>query len=233
MKKIFIALCISVLVAFSSSFASAEDRTTKQEPEGSISTEEETGEEQTEESIPTTDSIGKQQLEGSITSLITALTDKELVKDQVAKREKIKEILNARFSATEMAKRTLGRKWKKISPEQREEFASTLRRLIISSYIGKIEDYKDEEVIYRNEKLVKDRYMEIETTVVGGKDNFSVNYKIKDFGGNWLIYDIYIEGISLINNYRSQFQSFLKKKSFSELISHLKETLQEVEDKNV
>ncbi len=172
------------------------------------------------------------QLQNAVNKLTHLLTNKELIKEE--RHRKIEKLFRETFSFDEMAKRVLTRTWKKISEEERKEFSENFGKLILTSYMKQLDEYSDQKVEYIKAKLLKKRYVEIDTEIIGGKDVFSVNYSMKNFAGDWKVYDVTIENISFINNYKSQFKSTLRKKGFKSLLATLKEMVakNEAKEKN-
>jgi len=133
------------------------------------------------------------------------------------------------FHFEEMAKRSLGVHWKDRTPREREEFTRLFRDLLENAYVGKIEGYKGEKILYRKES-VDLPYAEVNTVIVTLQgDEIPVDYRVLKDGARWRIYDIVIEGVSLVNNYRSQFAGILQKSSYPELVRRLKSTIQQQE----
>lgn len=145
------------------------------------------------------------------------------------RREALRKELFPYFYFEEMAKRSLGVHWKDRTPREREEFTGLFRDLLENSYAVKIEGYKGEKILYRKE-TVDLPYAEIGTVIVTLQgDEIPVVYRVLKDGARWRIYDIVIEGVSLVNNYRSQFAGILQKSSYPELVRRLKSTIQQQE----
>ena len=124
-----------------------------------------------------------------------------------------------------MAKRSLGPNWRDRTPEERKQFVALFRELLENSYLGKIESYQGEVVRYGKE-TVDGPYAQVETAVVTTRgQQFQMNYRMLADGGRYRIYDVVIEGISLVGNYRSQFNSILQKSSFREMMDKLRATI--------
>lgn len=138
------------------------------------------------------------------------------------RREKIRELIYPRFNFLEMAKRSLGPHWKQRSPKERQEFVKLFTDLLERSYADKIDSYEGEKVVYTKEDTDKD-FAEVDTNIVTKKgEEFSVNYRLQNTGGDWKVDDIVIENISLVNNYRSEFNRVLSQSSFAELLRRMK-----------
>lgn len=145
------------------------------------------------------------------------------------RREALRKELFPFFHFEEMAKRSLGVHWKDRTPREREEFTGLFRDLLENAYAVKIEGYKGEKILYRKES-VDPPYAEVNTVIVTLQgDEVPVDYRVLKDGARWRIYDIVIEGVSLVNNYRSQFAGILQKSSYPELVRRLKSTIQQQE----
>jgi phospholipid transport system substrate-binding protein len=138
------------------------------------------------------------------------------------RREKLKEVIYQGFDFTEMAKRSLGSEWRRRSPEERKEFVKLFTDLLKRAYLEQIESYSGEKIQYLKE-LEGDNYAEVATKIVDNKgQDYSVNFRLHKVTGDWKVYDVVIEDISLINNYRSQFNRVLAKSSYEELVNTMK-----------
>jgi phospholipid transport system substrate-binding protein len=137
------------------------------------------------------------------------------------RRDQLRQILASRFDFTEMAKRSLGANWQKGSSSEQQQFVRLFTDLLERSYIGQIEGYAGEKIIYGRE-AVEENQANVETKIVTKKsEEVSVVYKLKADGGDWKVYDVVIENVSLVNNFRTQFNRVLAKGSFAELINKL------------
>lgn len=127
------------------------------------------------------------------------------------------------FNFEEMSKRTLGQHWKKRSPEEKKEFVELFTVILKDSYIGKTDTYSGEKIVYITEKQAN-KYSTVQTKfVTKNNTEILIDYRLINNQGKWKIYDVIIEGVSLINNYRSQFNAILLKSSYGELIQKIKE----------
>ncbi len=137
------------------------------------------------------------------------------------RREHLRQIIAARFDFAEMAKRSLGANWQKGSSAEQQQFVRLFTDHLEKSYIAQIESYAGEKIIYGREAVEQDQ-AEVETKIVTKKsEQVSVNYKLKADGADWKVYDVVIENVSLVSNFRTQFSRILAKGSFAELISQL------------
>ena len=171
------------------------------------------------------------QIRGAIDRGIAILQrpDLKAKEKREERREALRKELFPSFFFEEMAKRSLGVHWKDRTPREREEFTRLFRNLLENAYAGKIEGYKGEKILYRKES-VDLPYAEVNTVIVMLQgDEIPVDYRVLKDGARWRIYDIVIEGVSLVNNYRSQFAGILQKSSYPELVRRLKSTIQQQE----
>ncbi len=138
------------------------------------------------------------------------------------RRQKIWDIISQYFDFQEMAKRSLGRYWRKLTSEQRREFVDLFSFLLQRSYIGKIDKYTNEKVLYDKE-TIDGKYAIVKTIILSKNDvQIPVDYRLKKKGDKWMVYDVSIEGVSLVNNYRAQFNSVIVSKSYDALVERLR-----------
>jgi phospholipid transport system substrate-binding protein len=138
------------------------------------------------------------------------------------KEEKIFSIINEVFDYTELSKRTLGRNWKKLNNDQREEFKDLFSSLLGSVYIDRIIDYSDEKVVFNKETALSEKKAEVQSEIVTSSKTIPIFYRMILKNGQWKVYDVLIEGISLVKNYRSQFKEILKKQPPEDLLEILR-----------
>lgn len=165
------------------------------------------------------------QMKQSIDAVIEVLKNSALksAKKTHERRAEIRKIINGIFDFREMSKRALALNWKKRTPEERKEFAALFARLLEATYIEKIEKYSDEKIIYVSES-VDDGYAEVRTNIIAKTGSgIPINYLLFKKGAKWVVYDVEIEGISLVENYRTQFEEIIGSESYDELVRKLKE----------
>lgn len=164
------------------------------------------------------------QVKQTVDKVLDILKNKELKKpaNEKKRRAEIRKVVSERFDFEEMAKRSLGIYWRKRTPEERKEFVSLYTDLIERTYIKKIEAYTDEKITYAGEKI-DGNYAVVDTKVITKKNiEIPIDYRLLNENGQWMAYDVVIEGVSLINNYRNQFSSIIHEKSYEELVKKLK-----------
>jgi len=143
-----------------------------------------------------------------------------------AKIEKISEIAEEVFNFTELSKRSLGQAWSQFTPEQQTEFVSLYKMLLKNTYADRIVSYNNEKIEFGKEVPLSDTTTEIETTIGTNTGNVPINYRMINNNGQWRVYDVVIEGVSLINNYRTQFRGILANNTPEGLIEILRKKVQ-------
>jgi phospholipid transport system substrate-binding protein len=148
-----------------------------------------------------------------------ALKSKEKVKER---RELILKAVDERFDWEEMARRSLARHWAQRTPEEKQEFTHLFKELLERVYMDKVEGYSWNKISYEGEHIDGD-YAAVKAKVFTAKDQtIQVEYRTRKKGNHWLVYDFIVEGVGLVNNYRTQFNEIILKSSYQELIKRLK-----------
>lgn len=147
-----------------------------------------------------------------------ALKDPARVNERRAKLEKI---IGQRFDYAEMAKRTLASHWKGLSAEKQQEFIGLFQQFLASSYSGNVDGYSGEQVEYLKERE-KGEFAEVQTKVVSAKVQIPLDYRLLRKDGEWRVYDVVIDGVSLMKNYRGQFSRIIDSSSFESLLDKLR-----------
>ena len=144
------------------------------------------------------------------------------------RRDEILTIVEEYFDFNEMAKRSLGRHWKDIIPEKQQEFIRLFKQLLFNTYVSRIEATAKPTTSTRYDgETVEDRFAIVKTRVASdNQPDFQIDYRLLLNGSEWKVYDVVIEGISLVGNYRQQFNSILSKESFESLLKRLKEKVE-------
>jgi len=147
------------------------------------------------------------------------------------KKKSIRAVVDEVIDWEEMSRRSLGIHWQKRTDEEKREFVRLFSLLIEKTYRDKAEDYAGEKVNYVGEKIDGD-YAEVESRILTSKNTeIPVNYKMTKKQGKWWVYDIVIEGVSFVNNYRTQFNSILSSSSYPGLVKQLKAKTEKAEAK--
>lgn len=164
------------------------------------------------------------QLRTSVDQIVKVLEDPALRPEVRAKerRAAIRKEAEVVFDFTETARRALGRHWQGLSEKDRKEFTSLFTDLIERAYIARIERYSGERISYAGEAVdgglatVRTRFVTKQGTEI------PVDYRMQQRGDRWLVYDVQVEGVSLINNYRTQFDKIIQTSSYAELVRKMK-----------
>ncbi|HEU5409256.1 MAG TPA: ABC transporter substrate-binding protein [Nitrospira sp.] len=162
----------------------------------------------------------------TITQVLRILDDPSLKNPakQAQRRHMLEEIAAGRFDYAEMSKRVLGSYWKPLTETQRKEFVEVYKGFLSDRYAGKIEDYsgRKQDVGYLTERI-EGSYAEVRTELRSDKTTLPMDYRLLMTDGRWSAYDIIIDGVSLVSNYRSQFQKIIRESSYEELLKKLRE----------
>jgi len=170
------------------------------------------------------------QLRGAIDRVIKTLDNPALKGESKVgeRRTAVRKIANDIFDFGEIARRSLGRHWQGRTDKEREEFISLFGDLLERSYISKIELYGGEKILYTNERM--DAEVAVVSTKIITKNGTEVpiDYRLLRRGDRWLVYDISIEGVSLVSNYRTQFNKIIQTTSYGELVKKMRAKQDEV-----
>jgi len=140
-------------------------------------------------------------------------------------RGRLRQTIKPLFDFNEMAKRSLGRYWTELTQEQRKAFVPLFTGLLEITYLARIESYSDEKIVYTGEKI-EGSYAEVGSRIHSAKgDAFTVDYRLHRAENGWRIYDVVVENISMVNNYRSQFNRIISKSSYEDLVARLEQTI--------
>lgn len=144
------------------------------------------------------------------------------------KHQMVKDIVDPHFDYREMAKLSLGPTWRSLSGAQQDEFVRLFAELLEASYADKIDKYAQRVKIDYSGEVPEGNRAEVRTVVVRPNDRFPLNYRLLQEGGTWKVYDVVIEGVSLVSNYRSQFSRIIHQSSYAELVRRLKNKVSEL-----
>ncbi|HOE18345.1 MAG TPA: ABC transporter substrate-binding protein [Syntrophorhabdaceae bacterium] len=150
-------------------------------------------------------------INSNVSSVIDVMRDPKL-KGEAGKKVKEQKIINAAeklFDFVELSKRTLGLNWNKLTPEQRKEFVELYKTILKDAYIDKLTSYTDEKINYTKEVPLSENIVEVQSIVTTKKADVPINYRVIKKDGSWKVFDVIVEGVSLISNYRTQFREIL------------------------
>ena len=175
-------------------------------------------------SIPVYAGVPMTTAEASVNRVLDVLRDAKL-KSPAAKeikKEKLRIIYKDMFDEIEFSKRTLTRNWSKFSPAERVEFVNLFEQLLEKSYIDKILDYSNEKVDFYKENMTSNNTAEIQTKIVTSSKEIPIFYRVTLKDGKWKVYDVVVENVSLVQNYRTQFNDILAKDTPAQLLDILR-----------
>ena len=177
------------------------------------------------ESVSAAAGVPGDQVRQTTDKLLAILKDPQLKGEskKSERRHKLKEVLYQRFDFTEMAQRSLGSEWRRRRPEEQKEFVKLFTDLLERAYLDKIESYSGENFQYLKEREDDNNYAQVDTKIVDNKgQEFSISYRLYNMKGDWKVYDVVIENVSIVNNYRAQFNRVLASSSYEELVNRMK-----------
>jgi len=167
--------------------------------------------------------VPTEQVRQTADRVLSVLQDSRLksADRQKERHEQLRQIIGSRFDFGEMAKRSLGSNWQKANNEDQRQFVELFTELLEKSYADQIESYNGEKIVYGRENVSQDQ-ADVDTKIVTKKgEEIAVTYKLRSAAGDWKVYDVVIENVSLVNNFRSQFNRILANASFGELLKKL------------
>ncbi|MGD0970819.1 MAG: ABC transporter substrate-binding protein [Desulfobaccales bacterium] len=139
-----------------------------------------------------------------------------------------KQLVDQHFDYREMAKRSLGAPWNNLSNAQRDDFVSLFAELLEYSYAGKIERYVQHLRIEYTGQSLEDDYAEVRTVVVQPNDRIPITYRLTNASGDWMVYDVVIDGVGMVSNYRFQFAQVINQSSYNGLVNRLRNRVNEL-----
>ncbi len=162
-------------------------------------------------------------VKSTIEEVFAILSDENLKKPERAeeRRALVEEVIGKRFDYAEMGKRTLGRHWKKLTEKQQVEFVALFQRFLSNSYSGNVDGYAGEQVEYLKERRKGD-FAEVQTKIISKKLQIPLDYRLLKKSNGWRVYDVVIDGVSLVKNFRGQFSRIMKSSSYQGLIQKLR-----------
>jgi phospholipid transport system substrate-binding protein len=170
----------------------------------------------------------KETVEAQVNQMLAKMQSPEFKGlDRSAKINEITTVINEIFDWQELSRRTLGREWKKFSPDQQKEFVSLFEKLLQDIYADRILAYTSEKIEFGKETELKKGLEEVESYIITADGTrVPLFYRLTNKSGQWRVYDVVIEGVSMVKNYRGQFREILSKKKPEDLLQTLREKTQ-------
>jgi phospholipid transport system substrate-binding protein len=165
-----------------------------------------------------------ESVRSTIEAVIRILTSEQLKQPErlTERRQEIERVVRQRVSYEDMAKEALGVRWLSLATRERQEFVDLFVQLLRDSFAGKIDAYADERMLYLSEQR-DDRTAEVRTKLSGRKTDTLLDFRLSDRAGTWLVYDVVIDGASIVHNYRAQFASIIRDVSYPGLVKKMRE----------
>jgi phospholipid transport system substrate-binding protein len=165
----------------------------------------------------------------SANKVIEVLRDPKLkaASAKEARKEKLRSIYDVMFDDVELSRRTLSRNWNNLSVDQRKEFVFLFRQVLEKAYIDKILDYSDEKVVFEKENMLSKTQAEVYSRIVTAAKEIPISYRVILKDGAWKVYDVVVENVSLVLNYRTQFNEILAKNTPEHLLETLRKRVAE------
>jgi phospholipid transport system substrate-binding protein len=172
-----------------------------------------------------------EQLKGGVDRVLAILQDPGLKLPAKAdeRRHKIRAVANEVFDWQETGKRALARHWQGRSPQEREEFSRLFADLLERSYVGKIEAYSGEKIVYGEEMLEGEQATVRTKLVTKNGTQIPIDYQMQRIEDRWRVYDVKIENVGLVANYRSQFNRIIQQSGYADLVNRLKTKQEELQ----
>jgi phospholipid transport system substrate-binding protein len=159
-------------------------------------------------------------IEIRVDRIVKILGDKGLEED--IKVKQLEMAANETFDYVYLSRMTLGRNWLKLDDGQRSEFVDLYRRLLEKNYMRQLLAYTDEKVVFDRQTMLSDTKAEVDSNVVSSDKKIPITYRLIRRDGDWKVYDLVIEGISLVSNYRTQFNDILSRQTPAEMLAILR-----------
>jgi phospholipid transport system substrate-binding protein len=144
------------------------------------------------------------------------------------RRRQLRVVVDQVFDWQETGKRALGRHWPPLKPEQRQEFSALFAELVERSYVSKIETYSGEKILYTGEQAEGDLATSKTKLVTKSGTEIPIDYRMQKAGDRWRVYDVLIEGVSLVGNYRTQFNRVIQQSGYDDLVKKMKTKQEEI-----
>jgi len=163
-------------------------------------------------------------VQANVTKVLDVLRDPKLKAESAKeiKKEKLRVIYEQMFDEVELSRRTLGIQWNKLNPAQQQEFVQLFRQVLEKAYIDKILSYTNEKIIFPGEDMLSSNQAEVQTKIITASREIPISYRVILKDDTWKVYDVVIENVSLVQNYRSQFKSILAKNTPEQLLEILR-----------
>lgn len=175
-------------------------------------------------SVPVYAGAPTDAVDNTVNRVLDVLRDPKLKSPAAksAKTEKLRVIYKDMFDEMEFSRRTLTRNWSKFSPDQRKEFVDLFEQVLEKAYLDKILDYSNEKIVFHKENVVSEKQVEVYSKIVTASKEIPIIYRMILKDGKWKVYDVVVENVSLVQNYRTQFNDILASNPPEQLLETLR-----------
>ncbi len=163
-------------------------------------------------------------VEGNVNTVLSILRDPKLKGEgaKEVKKAKLRVIYDVMFDDVELSRRTLARNWNKLDNAERREFVFLFRQVLEKAYVDKILAYTNERIVLDREIIHADNLAEVQTRIITSSKEIPITYRVIQKNNTWKVYDVVIENVSLVQNYRTQFADILSKNTTTQLLEILR-----------
>jgi phospholipid transport system substrate-binding protein len=184
-------------------------------------------------SVPAYAGVPQDMVQANVNSVLDVLRDPALkpASAKETKKQKLRAIYDRMFNQVELSKRAMGRNWSKLNPAQQQEFVKLFRQVLEKAYIDKILAYTDEKITFEKESMLSETQAEVQTKAITSSKTIPISYRLILQNGAWGVYDVVIENVSLVQNYRTQFNDILAKNTPEQLLETLRKKVKDQDTK--
>lgn len=180
-------------------------------------------------SFPAYAGVPLDTLQANVNKVLDVLRDPalkaELAKE--VKKDKLRPMYKSMFDDVELSRRALARNWNNMNAAQRQEFVQLFRQVLEKAYADKILSYTSEKIVFDRETMLSENQAEVQTKIITSSKEIPVSYRLILKDGAWKVYDVVVESVSLVQNYRSQFNDILAKNTPEQLLEILRKKVRE------
>jgi phospholipid transport system substrate-binding protein len=180
-------------------------------------------------SLPVYAGTPLETVQANVDKVLEVLRDPRLKPDSAKeiKIEKLRAIYNGMFDQVELSRRALARNWSRLDPDQRQEFIRLFEQVLEKAYMDKILSYTNEKIVFYKETRLSENQVEVQTKIVTSTKEIPITYRVIMSSGSWRVYDVVVENVSLVLNYRTQFNEILAKNTPEQLLEILRKKVKE------
>jgi len=171
----------------------------------------------------------------AINQVVALLKDRSLESNPTARRQRLEDAVKAHFDFAMMARATLGAHWNELSEKQCKDFVELFTQLFQVSYVRRVESYFVEPIVFVKESIEGADYAQVDTDILNpaGQDPTALDFMLKLENGRWLVYDVVVDNISVVTNYRNQFARALDNEGIDSLIDHMRSKQKDLDARQV